>query len=163
MPDHDALRIRRAERRDLAAIVALLADDALGQGREAATTPLPASYAAAFVEIDADPRQFLLVAELDGAVVGTLQLTILPYLTYQGGRRAQIEAVRVHRDRRGQRLGERLFHWAIDEARRQGCHLVQLTTNAARGDAQRFYERLGFVASHVGMKLDLTTAAGADQ
>lgn len=150
-----ALAIRRATREDVPAIVRLLADDSLGQQRERATEPLPAAYFDAFAAIDGDPRQALVVVERAGEVIGTLQLTFLPYLTYQGGTRAQIEAVRVDRRYRDLGIGQRLFAWAIGRARDEGCHLVQLTTNAARGDAQRFYERLGFVPSHIGMKLDL--------
>ncbi|MFN8511659.1 MAG: GNAT family N-acetyltransferase [Thermomicrobiales bacterium] len=152
------LLIRRATRADVPAIVRLLADDELGRQRENAAEPLPESYFAAFAAIDADPRQELVVVERAGEVIGTLQLTFLPYLTYQGGVRAQIEAVRVDRRYRDLGIGQRLFTWAIGRARAEGCHLVQLTTNASRGDAQRFYERLGFVPSHVGMKLDLTTS-----
>ena len=150
------LSIRRATRADVPAIVRLLADDPLGQQRERYADPLPTSYYAAFESIDQDRRNELVVVERQGEVVGTLQLTFLPYLTYQGGTRAQIEAVRVDRRFRSHGLGQQLFEWAIARAREAGCHLVQLTTNASRDDAQRFYTRLGFVASHVGMKLDLT-------
>jgi len=150
-----SITIRRATRADLPAIVRLLADDPLGSQREAYRDPLPEAYYHAFAAIDADPRQELIVVEHDGAVIGTLQLTFIPGLSFQGGTRAQIEAVRVDRDVRSHGIGGRLFEWAIGRAREQGCRLVQLTTNASRADAQRFYERLGFVASHVGMKLDL--------
>lgn len=149
------ITIRRATRSDLPSIVRLLADDPLGSQREAYRDPLPPAYYAAFQAIDADPRQELVVVEHEGAVIGTLQLTFLPGLSFQGGTRAQIEAVRVDRDMRSHGIGARLFAWAITRAREQGCRLVQLTTNASRSEAQRFYERLGFVASHVGMKLDL--------
>lgn len=151
-----ALVIRRAVRGDVPAIVRLLADDELGRLRESADEPLPESYFAAFEAIDGDPRQELVVVERAGEVIGTLQLTFLPYLTYRGGMRAQIEAVRVDQRHRDLGIGRQLFLWAIGRAREEGCHLVQLTTNASRGDAHRFYERLGFVPSHVGMKLDLT-------
>lgn len=153
--EQPAVVIRRATRADVPAIVRLLADDPLGQRREAATDPLPGSYYDAFAAIDADPRHELVVVERAGEVIGTLHLTFLPYLTYRGGMRAQVEAVRVDRRFRDLGIGQRLFSWAIGRARDAGCHLVQLTTNASRGDAQRFYERLGFVPSHVGMKLDL--------
>jgi GNAT superfamily N-acetyltransferase len=153
-----ALTIRRAARADVPAIVRLLADDPLGSQREHAADPLPASYYAAFAAIDADPRNELVVAELDGQVIGTLQLTLLPYLTFQGGTRAQIEAVRVDQRWRSRQIGRQLFEWAIARARDRGCHMVQLTTNASRPEARRFYERLGFVASHVGMKLALEEA-----
>jgi len=150
------LTIRRATRADIPAIVHLLADDPLGQRRERDEDPVPVTYYDAFAQIDADPRNELVVVEMHGEVVGTLQLTLLPYLTYQGGTRAQIEAVRVDRRYRRQGVGYYLFVWAIERARHAGCHLVQLTTNASRDDAHRFYARLGFVASHIGMKLDLT-------
>ena len=158
MPESSWL-IRRATRADLPAIVHLLADDPLGQQREHDADPLPASYYTAFEAIDQDPRHELVVLEFQKHVAGTLQLTFLPYLTYQGGTRAQIEAVRVDQRLRGQGLGQVLFEWAIKRAQQAGCHMLQLTTNAARSDAQRFYERLGFVASHLGMKLDLSPHA----
>ncbi len=154
--DRAAPVIRRATRADVPVIVRLLVDDPLGRRRERYEDPLPDAYYAAFERIDGDPRNELVVVEVEGEVVATLQLTMLPYLTYQGGTRAQIEAVRVDERYRGRGIGERLFRWAIEWARQQGCHLVQLTTNASRDDAHRFYTRLGFVGSHVGMKLDLT-------
>ena len=154
--EEPALAIRHATREDVPAIVRLLADDELGRQRESAEEPLPPSYFAAFAAIDSDPRHELVVVERAGEVIGTLQLTFLPYLTYRGGMRAQIEAVRVDRRHRDLGIGQRLFTWAIGRAREEGCHLVQLTTNASRGDAHRFYERLGFAPSHIGMKLDLS-------
>jgi GNAT superfamily N-acetyltransferase len=144
--------IRRAFVGDVPAIVGMLADDPLGAARE---TPGDPSYLRAFSDIDSDPRQVLAVAVVDDEVVGTLQLTCTPGLSRLGMTRATIEAVRVHSSMRGQGLGEHLIRWAIDEARRRGCGLVQLTTDASRVDAHRFYERLGFKASHVGMKLPL--------
>jgi GNAT superfamily N-acetyltransferase len=147
--------IRRATREDLPAIVRLLADDPLGAQRERAEEPLPAAYLAAFAQIDADPRHELVVGEHEGVVVATLQLTLLPSLSFQGGLRAQIESVRVASNLRGRGLGQTLFTWAIARAREEGCVVVQLTTNASRADAQRFYARLGFTPSHVGMKLNL--------
>jgi len=150
------LVFRRAERDDLPTIVGLLADDPLGSTRERVEDPLPAGYVAAFEAIDADPLNELVVACLDRRVVGVLQLTFIPGLTYQGGWRALIEAVRVDAGVRSRGIGRALFQWAIDRARQRGCVLVQLTTNKARPDARRFYERLGFVASHEGMKLKLT-------
>lgn len=158
-PTHGPLTFRRATRADVASIVAMLADDDLGATRETPGHELPASYLAAFEAIDADPHQELVVAERGGELVGTLQLTFIPYLTYQGGWRAQIEAVRVASAHRNEGLGHALFAWAIDRARRRGCHLVQLTTDKRRTDAQRFYEQLGFVSSHEGMKLHLTDPA----
>jgi GNAT superfamily N-acetyltransferase len=146
----NGLVIRRATAADVAPIVAMLADDPLGAERESPGDPV---YAAAFAQIDADPRQFLAVAEVAGEVVGTLQLTFIPGLSRKGSSRALIEAVRVRSDQRGTGLGRRLAEWAIETSREQGAALVQLTTDAGRTDAHRFYERLGFVASHVGMKL----------
>lgn len=160
--DEMNVTIRRATRVDIPDIVRLLADDPLGQHRESYSDPLPEIYFSAFERIDADPRNELMIAEVNGRVVGTLQLTLLPYLTYQGGTRAQIEAVRVDEAYRSRGLGRHLIEWAIERARQLGCHMVQLTTNAARPDALRFYERLGFVASHVGMKLELTNSSTAD-
>jgi putative hydrolase of HD superfamily len=149
------LKIRRAVRDDLPAIVHLLADDRLGATREADVVPLPASYAAAFDAIDRDPHHVLAVADAGGRVVGVLQLTFLPYLTYQGSWRALIEGVRVASDQRSTGIGRQLIEWAIDRAREHGCRIVQLTSDKSRADAIRFYERLGFVASHEGLKLRL--------
>lgn len=144
------VEIRRALAEDVPAIVAMLADDPLGARRE---RPGDAAYAEAFEEIDSDPRQVLAVAVADGEVVGTLQLTFIPGLSRLGSTRALIEAVRVRTDQRGNGLGARLIRWAIDTARARGAAVVQLTTDASRTDAHRFYERLGFEATHVGMKL----------
>jgi len=145
--------VRRATREDVPAIIALLVDDPLGSTRESEGEH--AAYLHAFEAIDADPAHELVVLDDGGEVIGTLQLTILPGLSRGGALRAQIEAVRIASSRRGQGLGEGLFQWAIDESRRRGAVLVQLTTDASREGAHRFYERLGFVASHVGMKLPL--------
>ena len=156
VPQGGRVEIRRAFRADVPAIVALLVDDDLGRQRETTEQPLDDGYWAAFDAIDADPNHQLVVLEADdGDVVGCLQLTFLPYLTFRGGWRAQIEAVRIASDRRGTGLGCVLFEWAIDEARRRDCHLVQLTTNAERPDALAFYESLGFAVTHQGMKLYL--------
>lgn len=152
----DQLTIRRATHADVPAIVYMLADDPLGQQRECAQDPLPQAYYTAFERIEHDPDNELIVVELAGEVIGTLQLTLIPSLSFQGGMRAQIESVRVDRRYRSHGIGRYLFEWAIERARQSGCRLVQLTTNASRADAHRFYERLGFVSSHVGMKLDLT-------
>jgi GNAT superfamily N-acetyltransferase len=149
----DGVRIRQATAGDVPSIVAMLADDPLGATRETPGDLGP--YLAAFEVVDADPRQLLVVAEQAGRVVGTLQLTLLPGLARRGALRGQIEAVRVAGDERGSGLGTMLLHWAVDEARRQGCAVVQLTSDASRADAHRFYERLGFVPSHVGFKLAL--------
>jgi GNAT superfamily N-acetyltransferase len=144
--------VRRATADDVPAIVAMLADDPLGARRESVGD---AAYARAFAEIDADPRQYLAVTEVDGEVVATLQLTFIPGLSRRGATRALIEAVRVRADQRGTGIGRHLAEWAIEEARSRGAAVVQLTTDASRVEARRFYTRLGFVASHVGMKLAL--------
>ncbi|WP_312878451.1 GNAT family N-acetyltransferase [Lentzea indica] len=147
------MTIKRATAADVDPIVAMLADDPLGATRERPGDP---AYLKAFEVIDADPHQYLAVAVDDsGEVVGTLQLTFTSGLSRLGMTRATIEAVRVRADQRGSGLGEHLMRWAIDEARARGCGLMQLTTDASRTDAHRFYERLGFTASHVGMKLSL--------
>lgn len=146
---------RRAARADLEDIVRLLADDPLGAKRETYASPLPESYRKAFETIDRDPNNELVVATLAGRVVGVLQITFLPYLTYRGSWRALIEGVRVDSSARSGGIGRKLFEWAIARAREKGCHMVQLTSDKSRPDAIRFYEGLGFVASHEGMKLRL--------
>jgi GNAT superfamily N-acetyltransferase len=159
MPD---LTFRRAKAADLPSIVRLLADDPLGARREQFTAPLPASYLAAFEAIDHDANNELVVAEAQGApgaVVGVLQLTFIPSITYRGGWRALVEGVRIDKHQRGSGIGHELFQWVIARSRERGCHLLQLTSDKQRPDAIRFYEGLGFVASHEGMKLDLTRAA----
>jgi GNAT superfamily N-acetyltransferase len=150
-----ALSFRRAARTDVPEIVRLLADDTLGAKRERYELPLPAGYFAAFNAIDSDLNNELVVACLDDRVVGVLQLTFIPYLTYQGSWRALIEGVRVDSGARSTGIGKALFEWAIARSRERGCRLVQLTTDKSRPDAKRFYEALGFVASHEGMKLPL--------
>ncbi len=147
------MKFRKATRHDVIHLVALLADDELGQKRERFEDPLPESYYQAFANIDQDPNQELIAIEEEGEVIGTLQLTFIPYLTYQGGVRAQIEAVRIRKDKRGEGIGQTVFEWAIDRARERGAHLLQLTTDKKRPDALRFYERLGFQATHEGLKL----------
>lgn len=147
------LEIRRATTGDIPAIVAMLADDPLGSQRESPDDLTP--YWTAFERVASDPHQHLVVAARDDKVVGTLHLTIIPGLSRRGAIRSLIEAVRVHADERGRGLGAQLIQWAIDESRRQDCQLVQLTSDATREDAHRFYERLGFLASHVGFKLPL--------
>jgi GNAT superfamily N-acetyltransferase len=153
--ERPALRIRRATRDDVPEIVRLLADDVLGRERERYELPLPQSYYDAFEEIDRDPHQELVVVEEGGRVAGTLQLTFVPGLSHRGARRALVEAVRVDSRLRGRGVGERLMRWAIARARDRGCRVLQLTTDKRRADAHRFYERLGFAASHEGMKLPL--------
>ena len=149
------LRFRRATIGDLAGIVALLADDDLGKSREDASLPLNARYIAAFTAIDADPNQLLVCVEDGGRLVGCLQLSFIPGLSRLGLWRGQIESVRIVSARRGGGLGRKMFIWAIEECRRRGCGLVQLTTDKTRPDALRFYESLGFVTSHEGLKLSL--------
>jgi GNAT superfamily N-acetyltransferase len=148
--------LRTATEADVAALVDLIAADQLGAARDGVrdATDL-AAYTSAFRRIDADPAHLLVVAEADGQIVGTMQLSFLPGLARRGALRAQIEAVRVAQSQRGAGLGAAMMGWAIDEARRRGCALVQLTSDKARADAHRFYVRLGFVASHEGMKLAL--------
>lgn len=147
------LEIRRATAADIPAIVAMLADDPLGAKRETPDDLSP--YLTAFERVATDPNQQLVVAVREGQVIGTLHLTVIPGLSRQGATRALIEAVRIHADARGSGLGTRLFEWAIEESRRQNCVLVQLTSDMTRTDAHRFYERLGFTASHMGFKLAL--------
>lgn len=147
------LEIRRATADDLAAIVGLLADDPLGAQRESPDDLAP--YRAALRRLADDPNQHMMVAVREERVVGTLQLTVIPGLSRRGSTRSVIEGVRIHADERGSGLGTRLIQWAVDESRRQSCQLVQLTSDVSRTDAHRFYERLGFVASHVGFKLAL--------
>ncbi|MEQ9609752.1 MAG: GNAT family N-acetyltransferase [Kiloniellaceae bacterium] len=144
--------IRRAMRDDLPAIVALLADDALGKTREAPGDPC---YAEAFAAIERDANQFLAVVDDGGEVVGCFQLSFIPGLSLKGMWRGQIESVRIAASRRGQGLGHLMIGWAIDESRRRGCGLVQLTMNKSRQDSHRFYESLGFEATHEGFKLVL--------
>lgn len=144
--------LRSAQRQGVAAIVAMLADDALGRGRERIEDPLPQSYYEAFDKLTHDPNIWSMVAEGgDGSVVGCLQLCILPGLSSQGASRALIEDVRVSTTLRSQGIGEQLVRWAIGEAQARGCKLVELLTHQTRVDAQRFYKRLGFADSHVGM------------
>jgi GNAT superfamily N-acetyltransferase len=147
------LEIRAAVTEDVPAIVGMLADDPLGSQRESPDDLTP--YLAALDRLTADPNQHLVVAVREGRVVGTLQLTVVPGLSRKGATRSIIEAVRIHADERGSGLGTELIEWAIAESRRQGCQLVQLTSDVTRTDAHRFYERLGFTASHVGFKLSL--------
>jgi GNAT superfamily N-acetyltransferase len=150
-----AMLLREARREDLPAIVRMLADDPLGKKRHRVEDPLPQDYYAAFDAIAASPSNGLYVAEIDGEIVGTLQLTFIPGLDYVGAERMLIEAVRVAQHRRNAGLGKAMIAQAIEIARRRGCQRVELTSSASRKDAHRFYEGLGFAASHVGMKLML--------
>ncbi|WP_225824213.1 GNAT family N-acetyltransferase [Streptomyces naphthomycinicus] len=147
------LEIRAATAEDLQAIVTMLADDPLGAQRESPDDLTP--YRAALERLAADPNQHVVVAVREDRVIGTLQLTIIPGLSQKGATRALIEAVRIRADERGSGLGSRLIEWAIDTSRQLGCKMVQLTSDKTRTDAHRFYERLGFIASHEGFKLRL--------
>ncbi|WP_028590469.1 GNAT family N-acetyltransferase [Paenibacillus massiliensis] len=140
---------------DLYKIVEMLADDELGRVRERFETPLPDSYVRAFEAIDSDPNNELIVSCLNEEIVGVLQLTFTPYLTHQGSWRATIEGVRTASSVRGEGMGSQLIQWAIERAKERGCHMVQLTTDKKRADALRFYERLGFTATHEGLKMKL--------
>lgn len=150
-----SISFRRASRADVASIVRLLAEDGLGSQRERYEEPLPDSYYFAFAEIDRDSNHELIVAEQNRKIIGTLHLTFLPSLSYQGGTRAQIESVRVDQRVRNRGIGREMMLYAIERARGRDCHLVQLTSNKSRLDAHRFYQRLGFSISHAGMKLTL--------
>ena len=146
---------RQATRADLPSIVRMLADDDLGSQRERYEDPLPESYYSAFEQIDGDPNHELIVAERNGEVIGTLHLMFLPSISFQGGLRAQVESVRVDKRFQSQGIGGEMMKWAMERARQRGAHVVQLTTHKTRRDAHRFYERLGFKGSHLGMKLSL--------
>ena len=145
--------IRRAVEADVPEIVALLADDGLGATRESLDDLAP--YLSAFKRIDDDPNVLLVVMERSHVIIGTLQLTFIPGLSHKGSVRADIEAVRISSAERGGGLGSQLVEWAIAEARSRGCAMVQLTSNASRTDAHRFYTKLGFVQSHSGFKYKL--------
>ena len=151
-----ALTFRGAVEQDVERIVEMLADDVLGKERERVEKPLPASYLEAFKAIDADPNNELIVAvDGTGRIIGVEQITFTPYLTHQGSWRATIEGVRADSTMRGQGIGGQLIRYAIERAKERGCRLVQLTTDKQRPDALRFYEGLGFTASHEGMKMKL--------
>ncbi len=147
--------IQKAEQKHLSEIVRILADDILGKNREVWADPLPQCYQHAFDLIMQDPHQELLVMLNGEEVIGTLQLTFIPQIVLQGGMRAQIEGVRIKSTYQNQGLGRAFFNYVIDRAKSKSCIMVQLTSNAVRKDAIRFYESLGFTASHVGLKLDL--------
>lgn len=151
----DRIVMREARAEDLPVLIAMLADDQLGQSREEVTDPVAPCYVAAFEAMARDPNNVLAVAEEAGRVLGTLQVSYLPGLARRGAWRGQIEAVRVAREARGRGLGEHMMLWAIGLCRARGCALVQLTSDASREGAHRFYDRLGFKASHVGFKLFL--------
>lgn len=147
--------IRIATVNDLDAIIALLADDKLGAKRETTQQPLDQRYLDAFLAIDQDSNHLLVVAEIDAVIAGCLQLSFIPGLSRTGMWRGQIESVRVASTARGTGLGKQLVGWAIDAARKRGCGLVQLTTDKSRPEALKFYQQLGFVAGHEGLKLSL--------
>ena len=148
------MKFRRATKQDVQAIIAMIADDELGKTRENFQDPLPKEYLLAFENISSDNNQELIVVENeDEEIIGTLQLSFIQYLTYQGGIRAQIEAVRIRKDQRGSGLGTQMFEWAINRAQERNAHVLQLTTDKKRPKAIQFYEKLGFIDSHEGMKL----------
>lgn len=150
------MTIRKAQTRDVPELVKLLANDPLGIVREKYADPLPQAYYQAFDVINANPNEELIVVEnTAGEIIGTLQLTFLQHLTYQGRIRAQIEAVRIREDSRNGGIGKQMIEWTIQRAKEKHAHVIQLTTNKKRPDALRFYERLGFEATHEGMKLHL--------
>ncbi|MDQ0351713.1 ribosomal protein S18 acetylase RimI-like enzyme [Alkalibacillus filiformis] len=149
------INFRIANEDDLNRIVEMLANDVLGSKREKFQAPLPKSYLKAFHAINADPNNELVVACKGDKIVGVQQITFTPYITHQGGWRATIEGVRTDTSVRGRGIGSMLIKWAIKRAEDKGCHLVQLTTDKERPDALRFYEGLGFKATHEGLKLKL--------
>jgi ribosomal protein S18 acetylase RimI-like enzyme len=149
------LLFRQAEAKDLDEMVKMLADDPLGKTRENYRHPLPKQYIKAFEAIQSDPNNELMVAALEGNIIGVLQITFTPYITHQGGWRATIEGVRTDESVRGKGIGTKMITWAIERAKTRNCHLVQLTTDKSRTDALRFYENLGFKATHEGLKLKL--------
>ena len=148
------MNFRKATENDIIKIVEMIADDELGKKRENFKNPLPKEYLNAFQQINTDKNQELIVVEdLNKEIIGTLQLTFIQYLTYQGGIRAQIEAVRIRKDKRGLGIGKTMFEWAIKRAKEKKAHLLQLTTDKKRPKAIHFYEELGFKATHEGMKI----------
>jgi GNAT superfamily N-acetyltransferase len=149
------LHFRLATRADVPWIVRMLADDDLGSQRECYEDPLPGPYYSAFEQIHDDPNHELIVAERNGEVIGTLHLMFLPSISFQGGLRTQIESVRVDKRFQSRGIGSAMMQWTIARAFARGAHVVQLTTHRTRFDAHRFYERLGFEGSHLGMKLSL--------
>lgn len=149
------LKIKRASYEDLPHIVYLLSNDPLGKQRESYQDPLPKSYLIAFEEINSDKNQYLVVVQDESKIIGTMQLTIITYLTYQGGKRSQVEGVRIDESYRGKGIGKFMIKWAISKSRELGCHLIQLTTDKKRPEALEFYVKLGFIPSHEGLKLHL--------
>jgi GNAT superfamily N-acetyltransferase len=149
------MKFRKATKKDVPFIIKMMANDKLGKFRENYQEPLPETYYEAFEIIDSDPNQELIVLENENnsEILGTFQLTFIPYLSYQGRLRAQIENVMVREDLRGQGIGQKIFEWAIERAKERNAHLLQLTSDKRRPRALKFYEDLGFIASHEGMKL----------
>jgi|SRR5579862_9045576 len=147
------ITFRNATRSELPEIIRLLADDQIGVTREKYEEPLLPAYYAAFDAIHADNNCRLIVAELENKIIGTFQITFIRYLTFQGGKRAIIEEVRIDKSMRNKGFGKMMMEWAIQLAKENACHLVQLTSNKQRTQAIEFYKRLGFVASHEGLKL----------
>lgn len=148
------MKFRKATKNDVSTIVEMIADDELGKNRENPQTPLPNEYLIAFKNIGNDQNQELVVVENENSeIIGTLQLSFIQYLTYRGGIRAQIEAVRIRKDKRGIGIGKTVFKWAINRAKERNAHLLQLTTDKKRPKAIEFYEDLGFESTHEGMKM----------
>jgi len=148
------MKYRKATENDVIAIVEMIADDELGKTRENFKIPLPKEYYDAFENINNDDKQELIIVENeDSEIIGTLQLSFIQYLTYQGGIRVQIEAVRIRKDQRGTGLGTKMFEWAIKRAKQRQAHVLQLTTDKKRSEALKFYKDLGFIDSHEGMKM----------
>jgi len=148
------MTFRKATENDVIAIVEMIADDELGKTRENFKIPLPKAYYSAYKNISNDDNQELIIVENeDSDIIGTLQLSFIQYLTYQGGIRAQIEAVRIRKDQRGTGLGTKMFEWAINRSKERNAHVLQLTTDKKRPKAIKFYKNLGFIDSHEGMKL----------
>jgi GNAT superfamily N-acetyltransferase len=148
------MNFRKAKEKDVSIIVEMIADDELGKTRENFQKPLPIEYIKAFEKINSDENQELMVVEDENSeIIGTLQLSFIQYLTYRGGTRAQIEAVRIRKDKRGLGIGKTMFEWAINRAKERNAHLLQLTTDKKRPKAIKFYEDLGFKATHEGMKM----------
>ncbi|WP_096186523.1 GNAT family N-acetyltransferase [Evansella halocellulosilytica] len=154
------VRFRLATEQDVDKIVEMLADDVLGRKRERYEKPLPNSYYHAFKAISSDPNNELVIAYQDDEIIGVQQITFTPYLTHQGGWRATIEGVRMSSSIRGKGIGTKMINWAIDRAKQRNCHLIQLTTDKKRKDALRFYQGLGFKATHEGLKMRLNDEDG---
>ncbi len=152
---NNEITFREADEQDLEQIVAMLSDDVLGSKRERFELPLPSSYVKAFKAIEADVNNELIVTEYDGRIIGVMQITFTPYITYQGGWRATIEGVRISSNARGMGVGTKMIEFAIERAKARDCHLIQLTTDKQRDEALQFYENLGFSATHHGMKMKL--------